>query len=401
MTTDNHWEKEVFGTVCSDNAKEFQRLLATNHNFSFRFRGDWIDGDVIDIYQKSVAEVVVIKNALQIGEVFFGLEGVEAQFEYKAAIAYAVLFGTPDMIRLMVRKGFDPNKKRHTEPPLLIAAIKGDFEACEAMMASGQCNPYVKDQYGRVEKEDRPLCEAARQGGLDIVKLIVEFKKDKRTLVRAAIVAANNGHEAVALYLLDQLANGRKKGSTQDYPYHIIIPAARHEMMRIVERLIKEEPRTLHLVNANETALSVACKYNKINLAKYLISQGSDVHATDESKYYVYTGSEFIECGAEELWNSPYAPPPHAHEMKIALPLSRESPSSPLAEAAASGNLEIVELLIANGVGPETAYMKSARRPGLKLEMTYDVPAIELARHFGHTSVVDYLSKTRAINESR
>lgn len=387
-------ERELLKAISLDDTIQFCKFLEQGLPATHHFSGYWMEDSEAGFFRKSIAEVVVIKNALQIGDILFDQKNIQAQFEYKAAIGYAAVFGTADMIRLMVAKGFDPNKKRYTSPPLLLAIIRESMDCCEALIESGHCNPYAKDQYHIINKENRPLCEAARQGWLDIVRLIVEFKKDNKTLARAAIVAAENSHEEVALYLLDKLNVGRKKGNTQDCPYHIIIPAIEHRLMRIVNRLLEEEPRALHLVNNNATALSTACKHNNIELVKRLISMGADIHAADDKKHHVYTGKKFVTCSSEELLNSAYDPPPGAGDMKIALPLYRQSPSSPLAEAAASGNLEIVQLLIEQGVNPDTAYIKCSR-PELKMTLMHDVAAIELARHFGHTAVVDYLAGIR------
>ena len=386
-------ERELVRAISLDDGALFQKLLGQGISAFHIFRGYENEGGDLGTFHKPIAQVIVIKNALRIASTFFDLQDMQAQFEYKAPVAYAIVFGTPEMVRLMVDKGFDVNKKRVTQPPLLAAAIKGCLDCCKALIGSGRCNPYAKDQHDGPH-EDRPLCEAARQGRLDIVKLIVEFKKDRRTLVRSAIVAAENGHEEVALYLLDALDAGRKKGGTEEYPYHIIMVAAEHRLMKIVDRVLAQEPRTLHLINDHKTPLAMACKNNHIELLEQLIAMGADVHAVEDSRYFVYTGKTFMACNAEELWDAGYNPAPNAGEMKIAQPLHRQSPSSPLAEAAASGHLGIVKMLVGLGVDPETAYIK-APRPGLTMALMFNVPAIELARAHGHAAVVDYLSGVR------
>lgn len=107
-----------------------------------------------------------------------------------------------------------------------------------------------------------------------MVRLIVECKKDRKTLVRSAVVAADNGHEEVALYLLDVLDAGGKRGSTQDYPYHVVIPAAERGLMKVASRVLAQEPRTLHLVNHNKTPLAMACKSNQLEQVAQLIAMG-------------------------------------------------------------------------------------------------------------------------------
>ncbi|WP_170834009.1 ankyrin repeat domain-containing protein [Pseudomonas argentinensis] len=390
-------EEEIFKTIATDDAEKFNSLLEQGLFLGHNFNGSWI-GDIlsnnpesINFYHWTVPEVIALKNALKIADNVFSLQHVQALFPYTAAVAQAALLGKADMIRLMISKGFDPNKKRHTEPPLLIAVISGNYECCEALVGSGLCNPYVKDRYGRIGKDDRPLGEAARQGRLDIVKLIVEFKKDKKTLVRAAVLAAENGHEEIAQYLLDSLDAGRKKGSTQEYPYHMAIPAVKHRMVSVIERLLRIEPRILDLVDNNRTMLSTACEHNHIDLVEYFIGLGADVHATDSSKYIVYSGKGFAFCASEELFEACNLPPTGAGDMKISLPLYSQTPSSPLAEAAANGHLEIVKMLVGRGVKLDTAYIKSPRF-GIDRELTYDAPAINLARAYGHEAVVEYLS---------
>nr|WP_298138317.1 ankyrin repeat domain-containing protein [uncultured Pseudomonas sp.] len=389
-------EEEIFKIIAADDAEKFNLLLEQGLSLGHRFSGSWIgdllsnDPEIINFYHWTVPQVIVLKNALKIAGNVFSLH-VQALFPYKAPIAEAALLGKADMIRIMISKGFDPDKKRHTEPPLLIAVISGNYECCEALVGSGLCNPYVKDRYGRVGKDDRPLGEAARQGRMDIVKLIVEFKKDKKTLVRAAVLAAENGHEEIALYLLDNLDAGRKKGSSQEYPYHMAIPAVKHRMISVIERLLRVEPRILDLVDNNRTMLSTACEHNHIDLVEYFVGLGADVHATDSPKYIVYSGKGFASCAAEELFEACYQPPPGAGDMRISLPLYSQTPSSPLAEAAANGHLEIVKMLVEWGVNIDTAYIKSPKY-GMDRKLTYGAPAIDLARAYGHGAVVEYLS---------
>ncbi len=402
-------EQLLFQAIVQDDAVRIGVFLEQGISMSHYFEDDW-DGICDDqgrrTFHRSISEVVVRRNALRIAGEFFKQGYSEAHFEREAPVAYAASFGSAEMIRLMIDKGFDPNKKRHSEPPLLIAVIRGSYECCAALIESGKCNPYVKDQYGRsyisdetdeqghpivISRDNRPLGEAARQGRLDIVQLIVEFKADKKTMVRAAVLAAENGHEDVSLYLLDKLDALRKKGTTHDYPYHIAIAAVQHRLTSVIDRIIAQEPRALHLVNGNSTLLSAACKHNDVELVRRLLAAGVDAHAQGDSIYYVYTGKEFLTCQSDELWERRYDPAPGMGDMKIAGPLRSQSPSSPLAEAAASGNLEIVRLLVEQGVDHNTAYVKTSR-PNLKMSLMFNVAAIELAKHFGHNAVVDYLS---------
>lgn len=390
-------EEEIYNAIAMDDVEKFNSLLEQGVSVSHYFKGDWIwdvlssDSEIVNFFHWSIPQVIVMKNALKIADSVFELQYVQSLFPYKAAVANAVLQGRADMIRLMISKGFDPNKKSYYEPPLLGAVINGSYECCEALVKSGLCNPYVKARYSR-GKEDRPLSEAARQGRLDIVKLIVEFKKDKKMLVRAAVLAAENGHEEVALYLLDSLDVGRKKGSTHEYPYHMAMHAVKYRMISVIERLLRVEPRVLHLVDSNRTMLSVACEHNHIDLVEYFVGLGADVHATDKKKYLVYTGKEFVSNAAtEELLKECNSPPKGAYDMKISLPLFSQAPSSPLAEAVAGGHLEIVKKLVEWGVNPGTAYVKSFRS-GIDSKLTYNAPAIDIARGYGHAAIVEYLS---------
>ena len=393
-------EENLFKIICLDDVVAFKVLLESNLSLNHQFVGDWMTQSPLishaehpSIYNKTIPVVVVIKDAKQIAEAIFDLEGTDAYFSNRAPIYYCCVYRSVNVLRILLKKGFDPNKKQHTEPPLLAAVLEGFYDCCEALIESGKCNPYVKDQYGRLYRENRPLCEAARAGRLDIVKLIVEFKQNKKMLVRATITASKNGHEEIVLYLLDKLDKGRKKSNTQNYPFHVVIAAAENGLHRVIDRMIEMEPRVIQLVDGNRTMLSTAAKVNDIELVKRLLSMGADIHAADKSLYYLYTGKIFIQAGSPEA-SAQFSNPPGAQEMLISIPLSHENPSSPLAEASANGNLEIVKLLVSDGADPDLSFVH-AQRNDLNFYLMCNSSAIQLAEARGHTKVVDFLTRTK------
>ena len=409
MEVTEELEEKIFNIICKDDVSAFKLLLAQGLPLHHRFKGDWIsEHPVIKnnnhpvIYAQSVAKVVVINNAKKIATVMFDLPGIEDRFESRAPIYYAAEYGSADIIRLLIDKGFDPNRKQHGTTPLHYAVFLKQLDCVKALIDSGKCNPYLVSRSG--PGDNCTLCQAAKEGLDGIVKIIVEFKLDKKWATAAAVIAAENAYEEIALYLLDKLDQKQKKADEKYYPFHIVIPAARNNLTRIIDRMLEKEPRVLNLVGQGSTMLSSAAEANNIKLVKKLIRLGAQVFVPQRklmgldgenkinSNLHSYNGREILAYGTSSQSRPEYGSKQDAKLTAEALEMRIYGafPSDPLAEAVVNRNLELVKLFVEAGCVASESYLSSSRN-GVSYEQSSKLNAIELARLLGFSEIADYL----------
>ncbi|MFN4120164.1 ankyrin repeat domain-containing protein [Acidovorax sp.] len=355
-------DRELIDIIDCDDAERMKQLLDQGMPAEHRLTSLWAM-TALQNEGRTVPQMVIARNALKVADHVFDRLSKNWNLDTKNALIFAVQDGTSDMVRLMIGKGFDPDKKSYQEPPFWHAVVKGRYDICEALLSSGQCNPYAKTGHAAalwldgkpVHLEKTPIGEAIRQGRLDIVKLIVEFKLNKAALADAAEVAVKYHQEDIALYLLDKLHAGRKPGDTRNYPARMALWAAERGMFHIAERLMEKEPRVLQLLVNNDSLVCAAARRGDFEQVQQLVAMGAEIQAKNTSNFYVYDGKEFLTCEAAKGTR-------HA-----------QYPLSPLYQAAENGHLEIVKYLVERGVLP------------------YETSLIGYCEARGHTEVAEYL----------
>jgi ankyrin repeat protein len=360
-------ERELIDIIDGDDAERMRQLLDQGLHPAYRLSSAWAM-TALQNEGKTVPQLVIARNALKVAEHVFDRLGKDWNLDTTTALVLAVQGGTSDMVRLMIHKGFDPDKKSYQEPPFWHAVVRGRYDICEALLSSGQCNPYAKTGHtvmvrvdGKaVHLEKTPIGDAIRQGRMDIVKLIVEFKLNKAALADAAEAAVKYRQDDIALYLLDKLHAGRKPGDTRNYPARMALWAAEKGMFHITERLVEKEPRVLQLLVNNDSLVSAAARRGDFAQVKQLVAMGAEIHAKNTSNFYVYDGKEFLACDAAK--GTRYA----------------EYPLCPLYQAAEHGHLEIVTYLVERGLLP------------------YETSLIGYCEAQGHTAVAGYLKTLKA-----
>lgn len=283
LLIDESLEKQILDIICGDNVDEFLKLKKQNLNLIHVFSNSWVldyehpvcqNINSAHFYNNSILNIIVIANAVKIADSVIEPFSKNPKYIMSKPIYDAVIHDAIDVLRLLIDRGYDPNQKWVGETPIFAAVQFQKYEACEVLIGSGKCNPYLKNH----GVHHSTLQEAARQGRLDIVKLIVELKLDKKVAIIAAIDAADHAHEDIALYLLDKLEEKRKENDEQAYPYHIVIPAVLNNLTRLITRMLEREPRVINLVNRGRTMLSSACEANNIELARKFIALGAQVN---------------------------------------------------------------------------------------------------------------------------
>jgi len=273
-----------------------------------------------------------------------------------------------DMVALLVENGADVKVKSgpRDQTPLHIAAGEGNVEIARLVLEHG-CDVNALDSTGLT-----PVNQAAMGGNIELTKMLMyEYKTDLTTelidgcnLLHLAVSGGNC--ELVSLFL----DLGVKPIVTSEYEHNILYAAVAARSVGMLKMLLERFPDIdPHAVNTyGETPLHFAAR-RYLEGVQYLLkvdpslatvcsaSAGLPIHSA------VYGGR--MDC-AEVLITSEN--------------INAEGPEgrTPLIEAARSGRLSFVELLIRKGADVN------------KADINGETPLLAAAAK-GHLPVVDYL----------
>ncbi|KAL1298547.1 hypothetical protein HN51_042881 [Arachis hypogaea] len=214
------------------------------------------------------------------------LTGIEDQEELHELLArqnqdgetplyVAAEYGYVDLVRELIqlydladagikaRNGFDA---------LHIAAKQGDLDIVKILMEAHPELSMTVDQ-----SNTTALHTAATQGHVEIVKLLLEAGKGLATIAKsngktALHSAARNGHVAVVKVLLEQ---DREIATRIDKKRQTALHmAVKGQNLEVVEELIKGDPSTINFVdNKGNTPLHIASRKGRAQIVKKLLEQ--------------------------------------------------------------------------------------------------------------------------------
>ncbi|XP_057731620.1 ankyrin repeat-containing protein At5g02620-like [Arachis stenosperma] len=214
------------------------------------------------------------------------LSGIEDQEELHELLArqnqdgetplyVAAEYGYVDLVRELIqlydladagikaRNGFDA---------LHIAAKQGDLDIVKILMEAHPELSMTVDQ-----SNTTALHTAATQGHVEIVKLLLEAGKGLATIAKsngktALHSAARNGHVAVVKVLLEQ---DREIATRIDKKRQTALHmAVKGQNLEVVEELIKGDPSTINFVdNKGNTPLHIASRKGRAQIVKKLLEQ--------------------------------------------------------------------------------------------------------------------------------
>ncbi len=294
------------------------------------------------------------------------------------------------------------NKENWT--PLHIAAKAGNLDAVKLLISK---NAAIE---GKTTKGWTPLHVAANEGELDVVTYLTDHGADIKApnngkLIPLDLAEQNNKTEVIKFFV-------RKFAEKEELtPLHW---ATEHKTLKVVE-LFADDNVNAQAENPyyyNGTPLCLAAEKGEVDIARFLITKGADVNATDSREWTpLHKAADGNKLEVAQLLlnngtnvnakNNKGWTPLHIAAKKGSLDIvkllvrsngikidavSKTEKNTPLHVAAEAGQLEVVKLLKNNGATTK-AINEYGKTPS------------DLAREADKTHVVQYLAQGRTRRE--
>jgi ankyrin repeat protein len=196
------------------------------------------------------------------------------------ALMHAALLGGPDVMRLLLDAGADPNAKNRRNATALLWAVT-DAGAVRLLLEHG-ADPNIKSIEGRT-----PLYLASTEpAGVDIVKLLLDKGADpngKDLTGRTPLMAASTAGNTEAMRLL--IAKGAKVNASMGSGSTAIINAAASRNLSAVQFLIDQGADVNSRTKRGATALDIAASWGSVEIVKLLLAKGARVDTQDDRGY--------------------------------------------------------------------------------------------------------------------
>lgn len=209
-----------------------------------------------------------------------------------------------------------------------------------------------------------PLCAACSAGDIATVKFLIEhgagmkaFTSYNVKLIRNPLTAAaHSGNAELVEYLIEKGADLHCNGDNQN-PLEEACACSRYDVLKVLFK---------HGAKIQNFQLHSACKRADLDMVKFLLDQGTDIHACNAigltpfavaySTGDVALVAFLLERGARpdvNIWDSSWAT------------LRSDTPSAiwgPLMYAAEANDIDMMKLLLQHGADPNCAWIYDGER---------------------------------------
>ncbi|XP_065208838.1 uncharacterized protein LOC135837476 [Planococcus citri] len=248
-------------------AEIVEMLLANGANINTKS----IDGEPLLIRAASYNQKDIVRVLVS--------HGADVNVNRGRPLLYAVFYGHREIVEILLQNGARVNIKVDDEGHSILhpAAKRGIKEIAVALVNKGA-------DVNAVNIENiSPLYIAAQEGTDQVAEVLIANKANINAVNKHGTPlhrAAGHGHESMVALLLKNGAKTYIKNGWDRTPLEIAVICSQ---LRIVEMFLQHEKVDVNAKGgSNMTLLLLAMPESSLEMVKYLVSKGSDIHATDD-----------------------------------------------------------------------------------------------------------------------